>query len=285
MDFVDTHFHLWDLHLLTYSFLHRTDPAEEAVLGNYDAIKKNYLIANYLADIRGLHVTKAVHVQAALGHPRPVEETAWLQSIADAHGYPHGIIGHCNMCGDDVEEILEGHMKFASFRGIRMLGTHGILEDERFQRGFSRLSTHELVYDLEATLEDMPASYRLARKFSETRIILEHTGLPLKRTDEYFRAWRGAMCSLAKAENVVCKISGLGMGDHTWSVESIRPWVEAAIDAFGPARCMFGTNWPVDSLYSSYQAVVDAYRDVIRSFSIDEQRQMLMRTAENVYRI
>src|SRR5262245_59294185 len=236
MDFIDTHLHLWDLKHLTYAFLFETDPAEEAVLGNYDAIKKNYLIGDYLADTRGRFVTKAVHVQAALGHPRPVEETAWLQGIADLHGFPHGIIGHCNLQADDAAQVLDGHAQHANFRGIRMLGTSGMLEDERFQRGFALLGPRGLVYDLEASVPDMPAAYRLARRFSCTSIVLEHTGLPMQRTDAYYQEWRRAMRALAAADNVFCKISGLGMIDHTWTVASFRPWVEAAIDAFGPAR-------------------------------------------------
>src|SRR5690606_21712114 len=149
----------------------------------------------------------------------------------------------------------------------RMLGTRDMLEDERFQRGFALLGPRGLVYDLEASVPDMAPAYRLARRFPETRIVLEHTGLPLERTDAYFREWQEGMRHLARAETVACKISGLGMTDHTWTVASIRPWVEAAIEAFGPARCMFGTNWPVDSLYSGFVDVVSAYREIVSQYS------------------
>ena len=286
MDFVDTHLHLWDLGNLTYAFLQQADPAEEAILGDYSAIRnKNYLIEDYLADIAGRGVVKAVHVQAALGHPRPVEETEWLQRIADVWGYPQGIVGHCDLRADDVDRVLDGHQQFANFRGIRMLGTGGMLDDARFQRGFSRVAARGLVYDLEAFIQDFPAAYALACKFPDTTIVLEHTGMPMERTDEYFREWREAMRSLAGARNVVCKISGLGMTDHRWSVASIRPWVEACIDAFGPQRCMFGSNWPVDSLYSPFGSVVEAYREIVEPWSVAEQARLLQGTAQAVYRI
>jgi predicted TIM-barrel fold metal-dependent hydrolase len=285
MDLIDTHVHLWDLNNLTYAFLRETDPAEEAVLGNYDAIKKDYLIDDYLSDIEGCGISKAVHVQAALGHPRPIEETDWLQGIADRNGYPQAIIGHCDLREDDADETLEGHMAYRNFRGIRMLGTSGMLDDARFRGGFSRLQVRGLIYELEATVEDMPASLELARSFPDVPIVLTHTGLPLKRTDAYFAEWRDAMRSLATAENVICKISGLGMGDHTWTVETIRRWVEAAIEVFGVNRCMFGSNWPVDSLYSSYRAVIDAYREIVSRYGEDEQRQLFQTTAETIYRI
>ena len=282
---IDTHIHLWDLDHLTYSFLRKTDPMEEAVLGNYDAIKRTYLIEHYLEDIKGCGVTKAVHVQAALGHPRPVEETAWLQGIADHYGYPHAVIGHCDLCGSNVAETLDGHIGFENFRGIRMLGTQGLLEDEQFRQGFAALADRGLLYELEATLEDMPAAYRLARKFPETSIVLTHTGMPMQRTSEYYRRWRDAMRSLAAAENVICKISGLGMTDHGWTTASIRPWIECAIETFGANRCMFGTNWPVDSLYSSYSAVVNAYRNIIGPLGNDEQHALLCGTATRIYRL
>lgn len=285
MDLIDTHFHVWDLSNLTYAFLLETDPAEEAVLGNYDAIKTNYLIDDYLSDIEGCGIVKAVHVQAALGHPRPVEETDWLQDIADRHDYPQAIIGHCDLREEDADETLEGHMAYRNFRGIRMLGTSGMLGDASFRRGFARLQARGLVYELEATLEDMPDSLELARNFPDVPIVLTHTGLPLKRTHAYFAEWREAMRSLAAAENVICKISGLGMGDHTWTVDSIRPYVEASIEVFGVKRCMLGTNWPVDSLYSSYRAVIDAYGEIVGRYSEDEQRQLFRTTAETVYRI
>jgi predicted TIM-barrel fold metal-dependent hydrolase len=285
VEFIDTHIHLWDLSHLTYSFLLEPDPAETAVLGDYSAIRKNYLIEDYLADIRGLKVAKAVHVQAALGHPRPVEETTWLQDIAARTGFPHAIIGFCDLRRNDVDEILVAHQQHANFRGIRMLGTSGMLEDETFQRGFARVAAHGLIYDLEATVKDMPAAENLADKFSDTLIVLEHTGMPMERSDEYFHMWHNAIKRLARADNVVCKISGLGMTDHNWTVTSIRPWVIAAIESFGPTRCMFGTNWPVDSLYSSYQRVVDAYREIVKVFTPDEQRRLLHGTAQAVYRL
>lgn len=285
MDIIDTHIHLWDLERLTYSWLQEVDPAEESVLGDYSAIRRNYLIEDYLRDIRRSCVAKAVHIQAALGHPYPAEETAWLQAIADEFSMPHAIIGFCDLCGDDVDEVLDGHQQYANFRGIRMLRTSGILLEDKFLQGFSRLAMRGLVYDLEATLQDFPSACSLASKFSDTRIVLEHTGLPIERTPEYFEAWRKGIMSLATAENVICKISGLGMTDHKWTVAGIRPWVEACIESFGPGRCMFGTNWPVDSLYGSHQTVVDAYREIIRPLSLDEQQQLLLRTAEITYRI
>jgi len=285
VEIIDTHIHLWDLGRLTYSFLQEIDPGEWAVLGDYNAIRKNYLIENYLLDIRESGVVKAVHVQAALGHPNPVEETSWLQGIADAAEIPLGIIGCCNLCRDDVDTVLDGHQQYANFRGVRMLGTGGMLLESNFLSGFSRIAARGLVYDLEATARDFRDAAKLARKFPDMSIVLEHTGMPMQRTAEYFQMWRKEIRTLAGAENIVCKISGLGMTDHKWTVASIQPWIDVCLESFGASRCMFGTNWPVDSLYSSHRAVVDAYRKIISPLSTEEQHQLLVKTAETIYRI
>ena len=125
----------------------------------------------------------------------------------------------------------------------------------------------------------------LAARFPDTPIVLDHTGLPQERTTEYFELWRGGLAAAREAENIVCKISGLGMFDQSWTVDSIRPYVEAAIELFGPTRALFASNWPIDSLWSSYQAVVEAYREIAAPLSDDERAQLFVGTTERLYRI
>jgi predicted TIM-barrel fold metal-dependent hydrolase len=93
------------------------------------------------------------------------------------------------------------------------------------------------------------------------------------------------MATAATAENIVCKISGLGMGDHNWTVESIRPYVLSCIGAFGVQRSIFATNWPVDSLFSSYDTLIDAYTEIVSDFSDDEKMDLFARNTEALYRI
>ena len=90
----------------------------------------------------------------------------------------------------------------------------------------------------------------LAAVFPNTIIVIDHAGGPMERTPEYFNHWKRGMQTAAEAENIICKISGLGMGDQSWTVESIRPYVLHCIETFGVERSLFATNWPVDSLWS-----------------------------------
>ena len=124
----------------------------------------------------------------------------------------------------------------------------------------------------------------LALKFPNIMAVCDHTGFPKERTDEYFKNWRKGITALAEAENVVCKISGLGMVGWNWAVDSLRPWVLHCIEAFGPERSIFGTNWPVDRLFSTYDALIDAYTEIIADFSKDEQIAMFSGNAERLYR-
>ncbi|MGF6639659.1 amidohydrolase family protein [Paraburkholderia tuberum] len=115
--------------------------------------------------------------------------------------------------------------------------------------------------------------------------LLNHTGMPVDRMPEEIEGWKQGMKSLASAPNVFCKISGLGMGDWKWTVDSIRPFVLHAIEAFGANRCMFASNFPVDKLFSSYDAVFNAFKEITQEFSSDERRALFHDNAERVYRL
>jgi predicted TIM-barrel fold metal-dependent hydrolase len=121
----------------------------------------------------------------------------------------------------------------------------------------------------------------------DLRIVLGHAGFPRRRDDTYRAVWRRELRALARAPNVAVKVSGLPMADHGWTVESLRPWVLETIEAFGPDRVMFGTNWPVDSLFSTYDDLVDADRQILGAagFSLDDRHTMLHGTAERIYGI
>ena len=283
--FIDCHHHLWDLEKGHYSWLEEEDPEETAIVGDYSAIRRSYRISDLLADFEGSNVVKSVHVQAEYGGPDQVWETAWLQGIADEHGYPHGIIAKTDLSSDTVKAELERHGEHANMRGVRNFVQGDDLLTPEIRRGFQALLDLGFVYDLNSTWEGMDGAREAAALFPDLRFILGHAGMPLERTKDYFDSWQAAMKRLAEAPNVVVKISGLGMVDHNWTVESIRPWVEATIEAFGVERCMFASNWPVDRLYSDYSTVVDAYRTITSGYSEAEQDALFWQNAEREYGI
>ncbi len=284
--FIDTHFHLHDLKnpKLKYAWLEWD--AIHGYLGNIDAIKPiHYWIEDYIAEIRFANVPKAIHVQAALGIKDPTEETRWLQAFADKTGYPHGIIAECHLQDADAEAVLEQQVQFKNVRGIRDFGRGDYLIDPAWHAGYKHLAKHNLVYCLDTRPELFPQVIKLAEKFPDTVVCVDHCGFPRERTPEYFKMWRSNLTDLGKVENVWMKISGLGMGDHHWTVESWRPYVMGCIEAFGTKRVVFGTNWPVDRMFSSYPDVLNAYAEIIKGFSDAEQRTMFAGNAERLFRI
>ncbi len=286
MPFVDTHFHLHDLKRpeLRYAWLERD--AIHGFLGNIDALKaQHYWIDDYIAEIRFANVPKAVHVQAALGTADPVNETKWLQAFIDRTGYPQGIVAECHLADSDAEAVLERHMLYSNVRGIRDFGKDRYLVDPAWRSGFKFLERHNLVSCIDTRIHLFDDLLDLAAAFPNIHICIDHCAVPEARDDAYFRSWSAAMRELARADNVVMKISGLGMMDRRWTVDSFRPWVLGSIEAFGADRVVFGTNWPVDRMFSSYPDVINAYATIISGFTDDEQAAMFSRNAERLFRI
>ena len=286
--FVDTHIHLYDLQLPNLHYSWMQPGVSHPVFGALAPIQaQRFWADDYIAETRFANVVKSIHVNAAVRTTDPVEETRWLQAFADRVGHPHGIVAEVNLLEPDAEAVIERHLEFPNLRGVRDLGveTEGYLRAPAWQRGFALLERYELVACVDATFESFATVRALAERSPELTISLDHCGFPRSRTTEYFEQWREALVDLAGAPNVVVKISGLGMGDTRWTTESIRPWVLSCIEAFGVERSFFGTNWPVDRLFSSYPDVLNAYTEIIARFPPDEQEALFSRNAERIFRI
>jgi predicted TIM-barrel fold metal-dependent hydrolase len=292
---IDPHHHLYDLKTGNYPWLQ--GPMLKRVFGDYSAIRRDYLIDDFLADIRNQNVVKSVHLQVEYDHNDPVAETRWLQSVADRYGYPHGIVGFADLASPEVESVIAAHCAFENVRGIRQcLNYHRdpvktfidrphLMRDSQWRRGYGLLRQYGLSFDLQLYYTQMEEATALARDFPDTPIVLNHTGMPVDRERDEVEAWKKAMKMLASAPNVSCKISGLGMGDWKWTVDSIRPFVLDAIEAFGVERCMFASNFPVDKLFSSYDELFDAFKAITRDFSAAERAALFHDNAARVYRL
>jgi predicted TIM-barrel fold metal-dependent hydrolase len=292
---IDPHHHLYDLEHYRYPWLQ--DGVQPIVFGDYSAIRKSYLIDDFLADAKNQNVVKSVHIDVGYDRTDPVGETRWLQSVADQRGFPHGIVGYANLGDPNVQAVLEGHSQFKNIRGIRhtlnyhpdpvktYLDRPGVTNETEWRAGYALLRRFDLSFDLQIYYPQMEDAYKLAHSFPDTQIILNHTGMPVDRAPEDLENWRKAMRRLAEAPNVACKISGLGMGDWNWTMESIRPFALHAIDVFGVERCMFASNFPVDKLFSSYDDLFNAFKAITREFSAEERRKLFHDNAAHFYRL
>jgi predicted TIM-barrel fold metal-dependent hydrolase len=285
--FVETHVHFHDMKHPTMKWAWLEWGWIHPILGDIGALQsQRYLAEEFLHETRFQNVSKVIHVQAALGSPNPVDETVWLQEAFERTGIPHGIVAEAPLAQDDVEAILDQHAEASpNLRGIRNFGQGDYLVEPAWKRGYAKLAKHDLVCCLDSSPEVYAKAKALAQEVPDVTLCLDHTGFPRERTDAYFENWKRELANLAQADNVVIKISGLGMCDPDWTVDSFRPWVETSIELFGTERSFFGTNWPVDRLYSSYGDVLDAYWEIIKDYSPAEKTALWSGNAERIFRI
>jgi predicted TIM-barrel fold metal-dependent hydrolase len=288
MRLVDTHVHFWDLRRsdLRYPWLEAGVP--HPVLGDIDNIKSPlYDIAAFHAESRFAGVEKVVHVEAAARTANPTVEPDWVRSIAVNAELPVAIVVHLDLSAPSAAEEVKRLAERPDIRGVRDFGVVHYLEDPAqvpdFEANLKAMEDMGLLLDLDCAWEHMARAKVLAEAHPRLQIVLEHIGYPISRDDAYFADWSAAIRQLGAARNVYCKLSGLGMTDLRWTVESLRRWVISSVEAFGPSRCLFGSNWPVDRIASSYDALVAAFLELISGYGPDEQERICRTNAEQLY--
>ena len=280
--FIDSHVHFYDMKHPTLHYGH-WQPNEDLPLRELG--NKNYLATDFLKEAEPLGMKKAIHVQAAIGSADPVEETKWLEEVFIQTGIPHAIVGHVDLRAPNAREVIEKHLKYQHFKGIRDFSYGDYLVNKDFRNGFALQEEYNLISSLAVRWEEMEKLVDLANSYPNIIIILDHAGNPEFRTEEYFNNWKSGMTKISKMDNIICKISGLGMGDHNWTIESITPYVETCFELFGISRTIFATNWPVDGLYSDYSKVINAYKEITKFLSLSEQEAFFYKNSENIYEI
>lgn len=301
MQVVDPHVHFWNLDTHHYPWL--ANPGTSFV-GDARELKHNYLPDDLLREAGDIDVLKVVHVEANHDPDDPVEETRWLEGLADiaanecaAHAWPDAIVAACDLSSPNAPAVLEAHAAFARTRGIRQIlnvhentlydyvGRH-YMHEATWRENFALLERHGLSFDLQLYPAQMEEAAALARAHPGIQLVLNHAGMFVDRNRVAgYRAWRDGLRRLAACPNVAVKISGLAMFDHAWSVESLRPYVLETIDAFGAERAMFASNFPVDRLFGGYSKLWHAYASIVSGASEGENAALFRGNAERIYRI
>jgi predicted TIM-barrel fold metal-dependent hydrolase len=301
MQVVDPHVHFWDLDTHHYPWL--ANPGVSFV-GDARALRFNYLPADLLREAGAIDVLQVVHVEANHDPADPVEETRWLQGLADtaadtgsARSFPDAIVAAADLSAPNAQAVLEGHAAFSRTRGIRqILNVHAdplydyvcrhYLRDAAWRANFALLARYGLSFDLQLYPAQMEEAAALARSHPDIALIVNHAGMFVDRNSvEGFRAWRDGLRALAACPNVTVKISGLAMFDHRWTVESLRPYVLETIDAFGAERSMFASNFPVDRQFGSYADLWHAYAQIVSGASPAEREALFLGNARRVYHL
>ena len=290
---VDAHHHIWRQAHTPWL----QGPVAPRIFGDYEPIRRDYLIDEYLAEALPCGIVKSVYSQVNVAPGAEVDEVAWVQSVADRHGFPHGIVGYANLADPEVASTLDRQREYPNLRGIRQqLHWHqdplyrfaprpDIMNDAAWQHGLAAVGKRGLAFELQVFPSQMADAARLARAFPDLRLVLMHAGMLFDRSEAGWTAWRAGMSALAACPNVVTKLSGLGTFEHRCGADIWKPVIRETIERFGPARCMFGSNFPVEKLWARYVDEVEATRASIADLSPAEQHEVFYATAARVYRL
>ena len=293
---VDAHHHFWNLDRNYYPWLCDKKPIPFRY-GDYSAIRRNYLPADFRRDSADFRIVKTVHMEAEWDRADPVAETRWIETINREFGLPSACIGHAEPDRADIEDVLAGHAKSPLVRGIRhkpraasnprdaKRGETGSMDDPRWRAGYALLERFGLSYDLQTPWWHLDAAAALAADFPRIPIVINHTGLPADRSAEGLAGWRRALETVAAQPDVAIKISGLGRAGLPWTVEANGPIIRDTISIFGADRCMFASNYPVDSLAGSYRTIFSGFLAAVADRPREEQLKLFHGNATRIYRL
>ncbi len=279
---VDAHQHFWDPGINYHPWLCDATPIEFRY-GDYSALRRRYLPADYFGDAGRHRVVKTVYVETEWDPREPLGETAWVERLRRDTGFPTVMVAQAWLDREDVAAVLERQAAHGFVRGIRHKPRHGAMRDSRWRAGYARLAQHGLRFDLQAPWTELADAAALCRSFPDTPLVLNHTGLPADRSAAGIAGWKAALRALAACPNAAIKISGLGLPGARWSADANREIVLAAIEAFGTERAMFASNFPVDGLCGSFAEIYSGFREIVKDFPAPEQRRLFHDNAVRIY--
>jgi len=277
---VDSHFHVWDLDVRD----------QDWITGDALApLRRNFTVDELAPQARAAGITAAVLVQTIT----VAEETPEFLALAAAHDLVAGVVGWVDLTAAEIADALAGLR--AGPGGEYLVGIRHQVQGEPdpewllrtdVQRGLAAVAEAGLAYDLLTLPHQLPAAVACAERLPELRFILDHCSKPPVESGAR-DPWESGVRALATRPNVSCKLSGLVTEANwaSWTVADLTPYVEVVLDAFGPDRVAFGSDWPVCTVAASYAEVVAAVEELTAGLSPDERDAVFGGTARRVYRL
>ena len=271
---VDAHQHFWRYDRKEYPWINE----------RMQVIQRDFLPVDLKNETQTSGVKAVVSVQAR----QSLEETRWLLDLADQFEYIKGVVGWVPLQSSDVGKHLD---RFADYTLLKAIGH--VVHDEpdidfilgkSFNEGIGRLKDFGLVYDLLIFESHLSQTIQFVDRHPTQVFVLDHIAKPRIREGKK-QPWASLLARLAERENCFCKLSGMiTEADWTkWSTDQLRPYFDTVMDAFGPARVMFGSDWPVCLVAGTYAGWVQTVAGYLQSFSPDEQDAIWAGTASRVY--
>jgi L-fuconolactonase len=251
---IDSHQHFWEYDPVQYPWI--TDQLAR--------IRRSFLPPDLEPELKRAGIEGCIAVQAR----QTVQESRWLLGLADRYDFIKGVVGWVDLRAGDVERDLETLARHPKFVGVRHVAQDEpddrFLVGKDFLRGISKLKQFDLAYDILIFPKQLPAAIELVNRFPEQRFALDHIAKPLIR-EKLLEPWRSQIHELAKATNVMCKVSGLVTEAKWdgWRADDFLPYLDAVEEAFGIERLMFGSDWPVCLLAAEYQDVFGIAKSIM----------------------
>jgi L-fuconolactonase len=270
---IDAHQHFWRYSPREYAWIDET----------MGAIRRDFLPAHLEKETSELEIDGVISVQAR----QTLEETRWLLGLAAKNDFIRGVVGWVPLIGSSVRDELAALRCEQRLRGVRHVvqdESNGYLLREDFNAGVTALEETGLVYDLLVREHQLPETIQFVDRHPNQVFVLDHLAKP-RIGDK--QPWSQHIQELARREHVFCKVSGLvtEADFQTWTEELLWPYFETVLAAFGAGRLMFGSDWPVCLVASSYRRWYEVVSHFAVSLSADEQANFFGTTAARVYRL
>jgi L-fuconolactonase len=273
---IDTHHHLWNYDPLEFDWID----------DDMATIRRSFLPEDLKATIDSTGVSGVVTVQAR----QIVEETEWLLSLAAENNLMKGIVGWLPLAADNVNELLQKYSENKWLKGVRHVvqgePDPDFILGEAFNRGISLLKDYQLVYDILILEYQLPNTIKFVDQHPEQVFVLDHIAKPKIKLNE-IEPWAKSLKELAKRENVSCKISGMvtEADFKQWTPEQLQPYFDVVLDAFGPSRLMYGSDWPVCLVATKYSGWLQLVKQVLSDLSDSEKEQIFYKNAVETYQL
>lgn len=290
LSLIDAHHHFWNPDVHHYPWLN--DPGHPPHrYGDHSSLRRPYLPADYRRDTAGFDLVGSVYVEAEWDPRDPIGEMRYIASLRTESSLPSVAVGQAWLHQPDAAATLEQLAQFDFVRGVRQKpranpspgGAPGGMTDRAWREGYARLHPLGLHYELQTPWWHLHEAARVARDFPDTRIVINHAGMPSDRSEAGLQAWRAALAAMAACPNVAIKISGIGEAGGHWRLEANRRVVLEVIELFGAERCMFGSNYPVDGLCASFGTIFEGFARIVEGFSAEERSRLFVENARRIY--
>ena len=272
---IDSHQHFWNYSRESYPWM------TEA----HEAIKRDFLPNDLEPILKRNQIDGCIAVQAQ----QTLEETEWLLKLAEENPFVKGVVGWFPFRDANVSNSLD---RFATHPAL--VGARHVVHDEpdddfilgkEFNRGIGELANYDLVYDILIFEKHLPQSIEFVDRHPHQQFVVDHIAKPRIDSRAFDESWRKNIVELACRDNVACKLSGMAteVRDPEWNANLLEPYFQTALEAFGPERLLFGSDWPVCLLRTDYDRWFNTVKTAIGELSPPEQSAILGGNAERIY--